>query len=257
MPFALITGASKGIGKAIARDLAARGYDLLLVARSEDLLKETASEIAAGSQVDCQWLALDLSGDQAAAKVYAYCKQHALPVSILVNNAGYGLSGPFEKYTAETHAEMLHLNIVTLVCLTRLFLPELRKQPQAYMLNIGSSAAYQAVPFLSAYAASKTFVLNFSRGLRGELKGTNVSATCVCPGPTDTNFVNRANIGEKGQKAAMRFNMSPETVAHIAVDSLFKRKAEVITGGMNKLSAFFAWLLPKSLVEGIAKKLYD
>jgi short-subunit dehydrogenase len=257
MPFALITGASKGIGKAIARDLAARGYDLLLVARSEDLLKETASEIAAGSQVDCQWLALDLSGDQAAAKVYAYCKQHALPVSILVNNAGYGLSGPFEKYTAETHAEMLHLNIVTLVCLTRLFLPELRKQPAAYMLNIGSSAAYQAVPFLSAYAASKSFVLNFSRGLRGELKGTNVSVTCVCPGPTDTNFVNRANIGEKGQKAAARFNMSPEAVAHIAVDSLFKRKTEVITGGMNKLSAFFAWLLPKSLVEGIAKKLYD
>jgi uncharacterized protein len=257
MPFALITGASKGIGKAIARDLAARGYDLLLVARSEDLLKETASEIAAGSRIDCQWLALDLSGDQAAARVYEYCKQHALPVSILVNNAGYGLSGPFEKYTAETHAEMLHLNIVTLVSLTRLFLPELKKQPAAYVLNIGSSAAYQAVPFLSAYAASKSFVLNFSRGLRGELKGTNVSVTCVCPGPTDTNFVNRANIGETGQKAAARFNMSPESVAHIAVDSLFKRKAEVITGAMNKLSAFFAWLFPKSMVEGIAKKLYD
>ena len=257
MPFALITGASRGIGKAIARDLAARGYDLLLVARSEDLLKETASEIAAGSRVDCRWLALDLSGDQAAARVYAYCKQHAVPVSILVNNAGYGLSGPFEKYTAETHAEMLHLNIVTLVSLTRLFLPELKKQPAAYVLNIGSSAAYQAVPFLSAYAASKSFVLNFSRGLRGELKGTNVSVTCVCPGPTDTNFVNRANIGEKGQKAAARFNMSPESVAHIAVDSLFKQRAEVITGAMNKLSAFFAWLFPKSMVESIAKKLYD
>ena len=257
MPFALITGASRGIGKAIARDLAARGYDLLLVARSEDLLKETASEIAAGSRVDCRWLALDLSGDQAAAGVYEYCKQQALPVSILVNNAGYGLSGPFEKYTAETHAEMLHLNIVTLVSLTRLFLPELKKQPAAYVLNIGSSAAYQAVPFLSAYAASKSFVLNFSRGLRGELKGTNVSVTCVCPGPTDTNFVNRANIGEKGQKAAARFNMSPESVAHIAVDSLFKQRAEVITGAMNKLSAFFAWLFPKSMVESIAKKLYD
>lgn len=257
MPFALITGASKGIGKAIARNLAARGYDLLLVARSEELLKETASEIAAGLRVDCQWLALDLSEDQAAAKVYEYCKQQAVPVSILVNNAGYGLSGPFEKYTAETHAEMLHLNIVTLVSLTRLFLPELKKQPAAYVLNIGSSAAYQAVPFLSAYAASKSFVLNFSRGLRGELKGTNVSVTCVCPGPTDTNFVNRANIGEKGRKAAARFNMTPETVAHIAVERLFKRKAEVITGGMNKLSAFFAWLFPKSMVEGIAKKLYD
>jgi short-subunit dehydrogenase len=257
MPFALITGASKGIGKAIARNLAARGYDLLLVARSEDLLKETASEIAAGSRVDCQWLALDLSKDGSAAEVYAFCKQRALPVSILVNNAGYGLSGPFEKYTAETHVEMLHLNILTLVSLTRLFLPDLKKQSDAYILNIGSSAAYQAIPFLSVYAASKSFVLNFSRGLQGELKGSRVSVTCVCPGPTDTNFVNRANVGEKGQKAAARFNMSPEAVAHIAVDSLFKRKSEVITGGMNKLSAFFAWLLPKSLVEGVARKLYD
>lgn len=257
MPFALITGASKGIGKAIARDLAARGYDLLLVARSEDLLKETASEIAAGSRIGCRFLALDLSEEQAAEKVYAYCEQHTLPVQILVNNAGYGLSGPFEKYTGDAYADMLRLNIITLVRLTRLFLPGLKKQPNGFILNIGSSAAYQAVPFLSAYAASKSFVLAFSRGLRGELKGTNVSVTCVCPGPTDTNFVNRANVGEKGQKAAARFNMSPETVAHIAVKSLFGRKAEVITGSMNKLSAFFAWLMPKSMVEGIAKSLYD
>ncbi len=257
MPFALITGASKGIGKAIARALAARGYDLLLVARSEDLLKEISSEISTGSTISCHYLAIDLAGDQAAATVHEWCKNNHFPISILVNNAGYGLSGSFEKYTAEAHAEMLHLNIITLVTLTRYFLPDLKKQPASYILNIGSSAAYQAVPFLSAYAASKSFVLSFSRGLHQELKGTAVSVTCVCPGPTDTNFINRANVGEKGQKAAARFNISPETVAHIAVNSLFSRKAEVITGGMNKLSVFFAWLLPKSMLEGIAKKLYD
>jgi hypothetical protein len=257
MPFALITGASKGIGEAIARSLASRGYDLLLVARSEDLLKAVSAEISTGSNINCHYLAIDLSGDQAAAVLYEWCKSNHFPVSILVNNAGYGLSGPFEKYSVEAYAEMLHLNIITLVKLTRFFLPDLKKQPVSYILNIGSSAAYQAVPFLSAYAASKSFVLSFSRGLQQELKGTPVSVTCVCPGPTDTNFVNRANVGEKGQKAAARFNMSPETVAHIAVNSLFSRKAEVITGGMNKLSAFFAWLLPKSIVEGIAKKLYD
>jgi hypothetical protein len=100
-------------------------------------------------------------------------------------------------------------------------------------------------------------VLNFSRGLQQEFKGTNLSVTCVCPGPTDTNFVNRANIGTKGQKAAERLNMSPQAVAKIAVESLFRRRPEVITGGLNKLSAFFAWLLPKTLIEGIAKKLYD
>ena len=100
-------------------------------------------------------------------------------------------------------------------------------------------------------------MLSFSRGLFQELKKTTVSVTCICPGPTDTNFVNRANVGTKGQKAAERFNMSPQAVARIAVDSLFRRKPEVITGGLNKLSAFFAWLLPKSMVEGIAMKLYD
>ena len=152
---------------------------------------------------------------------------------------------------------MLRVNIITLTQLTRLFLPSLLKQPAGYILNIGSSASYQAVPLLSAYAASKAYVLSFSRGLYQELKKTNVSVTCICPGPTDTNFVNRANVGTKGQKAAERFNMSPQTVARIAVESLFRRKPEVITGGLNKLSAFFAWLLPKSIVEGIAMKLYD
>ncbi len=257
MPFALITGASKGIGKAIALSLASRGYDLLLVARSEDLLRDMALEISAGSNIRCHYLSIDLAGDRAAEAVYAWCSTNQYPVNILVNNAGYGLSGPFEKYDADTHSEMLQLNIVTLVKLTRLFLPDFIKKPAGYILNIASSAAYQAVPFLSAYAASKSFVLSFSRGLNQELKGSSVSVTCVCPGPTDTNFANRANIGKKGQKAAARFNMSPETVAHIAVNALFKRKTEVITGGMNKLSAFFAWLLPKNVVEGAAKKLYD
>jgi len=257
MPFALITGASKGIGKAIAELLAKRGYDLLLVARSEDLLEQVSSEIHVATNRNCQWLALDLANEKSADAVYEWCSQHQFPVAILVNNAGYGLSGPFEKYSAQEHAEMLQVNILTLTKLTRLFLPGLILQPAGYILNIGSTASYQAVPFLSAYAGSKSYVLNFSRGLNQELKKTKVSVTCVCPGPTDTNFVNRANIGSKGKKAAERFNMSPQTVARIAVDSLFRRRTEVITGFSNKLSAFFAWLLPKSLVEGVAKKLYD
>jgi short-subunit dehydrogenase len=257
MPFALITGASKGIGKSIAEELAARGYDLLLVARSKDLLAQVSEEINTATKRTCYWLALDLASDQAPREVYAWCQQNQYPVSVLVNNAGYGLSGPFEKYSSVETAEMLHLNIITLTTLTRLFLPDLLKQPAGYILNIGSSASYQAVPLLSAYAASKAYVLSFSRGLWQELRKTNVSVTCVCPGPTDTNFVNRANVGTKGQKAAERFNMKPQTVAHIAVESLFRRRPEVITGASNKLGAFFAWLLPKTVVEGIAKKLYD
>jgi uncharacterized protein len=257
MPFALITGGSKGIGKAIAETLAGRGYDLLLVARSADLLEKVSTEIQTATKRICRWLALDLAADNAAESVYNWCVENQFEVSILVNNAGYGLSGSFEKYSAKEHSEMLQVNIITLTQLTRLFLPELLKRPSGYILNIGSSASYQAVPLLSAYAASKAYVLSFSRGLYQELRKTNVSVTCICPGPTDTNFVNRAQVGVKGQKAAERFNMSPQTVALIAVESMFLRKPEVITGAMNKLSAFFAWLLPKSLVEGVAKKLYD
>jgi len=257
MSFALITGASKGIGKAIAEILAARGYDLLLVARSGDLLEQVSREIHASTQRTCHWLALDLAENQAAESLFDWCHENHYPVSILVNNAGYGLSGPFEKYSAREHAEMLQVNIITLTKLTRLFLPVLLQQPAGYILNIASSASYQAVPYLSAYAGSKSYVLNFSRGIHQELRNTNVSVTCISPGPTDTNFVNRANIGSKGKKAAERFNMSPQTVARIAVDSLFRKRPEVITGFSNKLSAFFAWLLPKTLVEGVAKKLYD
>ncbi|HVY74722.1 MAG TPA: SDR family NAD(P)-dependent oxidoreductase, partial [Puia sp.] len=172
-------------------------------------------------------------------------------------NAGYGLSGAFDKYEPEEIDNMLHLNILTLVKMTRLFLPGLRNKPAAYILNIGSSAAYQAVPFLSAYAASKAFVLSFSRGLRAELAGGPVSVTCICPGPTDTHFATRANLGERGLKAAERFNMDPETVGQLAVSALFKKKAELVTGGANKMSAFMAWLLPKSLVERVAKSLYE
>jgi uncharacterized protein len=257
MPFALITGASKGIGKAIAEQLAGRGYDILLVARSSGLLEQVSKEIHSATNRNCQWLALDLAGENAAETVFEWCNANQFEVSVLVNNAGYGLSGSFEKYSAGEYAEMLQVNMVTLTKLTRLFLPALFSQKAGYILNISSSASYQAVPYLSAYAASKAYVLSFSRGLFQELKKTKVSVTCVCPGPTDTNFVNRANVGAKALKAAERFNMSPHTVARIAIEGLFNRRPEVITGGLNKLNAFFAWLLPKSLIEGIAKKLYD
>jgi len=257
MPFALITGASKGIGKAIAQLLASRGFDLLLVARSSDLLQQVAMEISHLSKRHCHILAIDLSESDAPGKVYEWCSKNHFDVSVLVNNAGYGLSGNFENYNVKEHADMLQVNVVTLVVLTRLFLPDLLKQKEAYILNIGSTASYQAVPLLSAYAASKSFVLSFSRGLYQELKDTTVSVTCICPGPTDTNFANRANVGPKALKAAERFNMSPETVARIAVESLFRNRPEVITGGINKLSVFFAWMLPKNVVENIAKKLYD
>jgi short-subunit dehydrogenase len=257
MEYALITGASKGIGKAIAEELARRKFNLLLVARSGDVLGKLAAELAASYGVKTDWLALDLSAPDAAVRVFDWCREKQYSLSVLVNNAGYGLSGPFEKYGMEELGNMMQLNMLTLVGLTRLFLPELRRQPRAYVLNIASSAAYQSVPGLSLYAATKAFVLSFSRGLHQELRGGPVSVTAISPGATDTDFPTRAQVGKKGLKAAARLNMTPAAVASIAVKAMLSGKAEVITGLVNKLGAAMAWLLPKTVVERTAMKLYE
>jgi hypothetical protein len=143
------------------------------------------------------------------------------------------------------------------VLLSRLFLPILKRESKGYILNVSSSAAYQAVPFLTIYSATKAFLLSFSRGLHQELRKTNVSVTCVCPGSTDTGFADRALLGPKGRKAAQRLNMSPESVARIAVKSMYARKTEIITGFINQLGAGLAWLLPKALVERTAATMYE
>lgn len=257
MEYALITGASKGIGRAIARELAARGHNVLLVARSEDLLQQLSAEIASRHNVATDWLALDLSRPEAPQNVCDWCRARGYVINILVNNAGYGLSGPFEKYSLQEHLNMMQLNMSTMVGMTRLFLPGLRSRPKGYILNVASSAAYQAVPNLTLYAATKAFVLAFSRGLHQELHKSPVSVTCVSPGATDTDFPNRAQLGEKGMKAAEKVNMTPETVASLAVKAMFAGRSEVITGFINKLGAAMAWLLPKSVVERTAMKIYE
>lgn len=256
MAYALITGASKGIGKAIAQQLATRKTDVLLVARSAEALEQVATDLAKKYAVKTAYLAIDLSGEDAAQKVYNWCLQNNYTIHILVNNAGYGLSGDFNKYTLQENLNMLQLNTQVPVALTQLFLPQLLSQPKAYILNTASSAAYQSVPGLSLYAATKAFLLNFSRGLHQELKHKNVSVTSVSPGATDTDFVIRAQLGPKGLKAASQVNMTPEAVAKIAVDAMLKRKPEVITGTINKLGVFLTWLLPKTLVERTAMKIY-
>lgn len=256
MAYALITGASKGIGLAIANELARRSFNVLLVARSEKLLQQETQRLAATHGIRAEYLAIDLAEADSARQVYEWCAQHGYIVKILVNNAGYGLSGPFESHPLRQHLDMLSVNNGALVQLCHLFLPQLRQQTKAYILNIGSSAAYQAIPGLSLYAASKAFVLQFSRGLRQELRRTPVSVTCIGPGATDTGFVDRAQIGEKGRKAAERVNMTPADVARQSVDAMLAGKAEVVTGVVNKMGKLMAWLLPKGLVEQAAGSVY-
>jgi short-subunit dehydrogenase len=259
MPFALITGASKGIGRSIAKELAARKIDLLLVARTEILLNELAAELKKQYDIEAYYLAIDLSQPHAAKKIYDWCAEKNYTINILVNNAGYGLSGDFEKYSSEDYIDMIQVTIITTVELISLFLPGLKKQSKAYILNIGSSAAYQSVPYLSVYAASKAFIINFSRALKFELRKTNVAVTLVSPGVTNTDFAGRAGVPEKSVKAGKKISMTSDEVAKIAVKSLFKKKTEVIAGFITKLTIFLVWLLPKKLVErtgaGFYKKL--
>ncbi len=257
MAYALITGASKGIGKAIAAELASRKNDLLLVARSTELLEQVASELSKKYGVKTAYLPIDLSEADASQKVFDWCTENNFSINTLVNNAGYGLSGDFDRYTLAENLNMLQVNMLVPVTLTQLFLPQLLLQPQAYILNTASSAAYQSVPKLSLYAATKSFLLSFSRGLHQELRNKSVSVTCFSPGATDTDFIVRAKVGAKGLKAANQVNMTPEAVAKIAVKAMLQKKPEVIAGTINKLGAFMSWLLPKGLVERTTMKIYS
>ena len=162
MSYALITGASKGIGKAIAFELASKNHHLLLIARSADLLKTVAKEITDSFDVKVDYLATDLSSLAGSQQVFDWCVSNNYTVNILINNAGYGLSGAFERYSIDENLNMMQLNMNTSVQLCQQFIPMLKQQPKSYILNVASSAAYQAVPGLSLYAATKIFLLNFS-----------------------------------------------------------------------------------------------
>jgi uncharacterized protein len=255
--YAVITGASKGIGKAISFELAKKQYNLVLVARSADLLEIVKKEIQSIHKIKIETLALDLSANDSASKLLAFCEAKKLDVSILVNNAGYGLSGKIDKHLAEDNSNMIQLNVLSLTQITQAFLPILEKNAPSYILNVASTAAYQAIPGLAIYSATKSFVLSFSRALYHELKHRNIFVTALSPGPTATDFADRAQVGEKGLKAAEKVNMTAEEVAQIGLNALFAKNPEVVTGILNKIGAFGAGLLPKFLAEKIAGSIYE
>jgi len=255
MAFALITGGSGGIGLSIARELARQKHDVLLVARSTEQLSKHCEEIRKEFNVKANFLSLDLSAPDAHVSVKNWLDQNKFPIDILVNNAGYAVWSPVEKSTLQELTNMMQLNMNTLVNLCSVLLPELKKQPKSFILNVASTTAYQAIPTMATYAASKAFVVLFTRGLRKELKDSSVSVSCLSPGTTSTGFMDRAGM-QALKETADKFSMSPEAVAKTAIAGMLKGKAEIIPGFINWFSVQLTYFVPKSITEKVAEGLY-
>lgn len=256
MQKAIVTGASKGLGKAIAYELAKKGYDLLLVARSEALLEQIAKEISHKFSVKTFTLPTDLSKPEAAVIIEKWCEQQNFQPNILVNNAGYACWGMFDELTLEEQQAMLQVNLGTLVSLTHRLIPYLKKHPEAFILNVASTTAFQPFPTMTLYGAGKSFVRMFSKGLRHELRNTTISVTCLTPGPVDTEFINRAGM-EAMKPTAKKFEMTPERVAQKGLKAMFNKKAEVIPGFTNLLLSKLTNLVPEHLQVKIVAGIYE
>ncbi|MET0242585.1 MAG: SDR family NAD(P)-dependent oxidoreductase [Flavitalea sp.] len=257
MKYALVTGAAKGIGRAIAFELAALGYNLLLTDLVGDKLQTTSALIRAKHKIHVQEYAQDLTQEGALANLWIWSLPFHDRLSVVVNNAGYGLNDPFEKLSLQEQFGIVDVNIKAQMAITYEFLPVLRKFNRAYLLNVCSTTAYQPVPYMAVYAASKAFVLSFNRSLKHELRGSNVSLSILSPGATDTDFVVRARIRPHTLKTAKRFNMTPEEVGKIAVKGLFNGKEEIVPGFLNKLNALLPRFFPVSFVRSIAGSIYE
>jgi short-subunit dehydrogenase len=257
MPYALVTGAAKGIGRAIAEELAIKKYNLILVDFDANGLFAVSKELETTYHIDVQLLHVDLSEPDAIDKILSFTKSYHNELSVVINNAGYGLNGSFEEISLAEQLNIIDVNIKATVKIAHTYIPVLKKFDQSYLLIVASTTAYQSVPYLNIYAATKAFVLSFARGLRYELRNSTISLTTLSPGSTDTDFVNRARMSEHTKRIAEKFNMTPKSVAQTAIKGLFNKEAEVIPGFVNKLNAHLPKFFPKSFVEKIAGNIYQ
>jgi hypothetical protein len=256
MSYALITGAAKGIGAAIALQMAYKGYDLLLVDIDGEELHNTKSKINEKTVIKVHVLELDLSKADCARRILDWTSPYHNELNVVINNAGYGLNGAFEEFPIEEHENIIDVNIKAQLRIAHAFVPILRRFNKAYLMNVGSTTCFQSVPYMSVYAASKAFVISFTRSLRFELRESSVSVSCLIPGSTDTDFVNRARMNDHARKTATRYYMTPQTVGKIAVAGMFKGKSEIIPGVSNKLHSVLPKFFPKAFVEKIAGNIY-
>ncbi|MFE5812799.1 SDR family NAD(P)-dependent oxidoreductase [Streptomyces sp. NPDC056479] len=247
---ALVTGASSGLGTEFASQLAGRGYDLVLVARSRDRLEEIAAELTKVHGVKTHVVVQDLARPDAGRRVTRELADRSLHVDLLVNNAGFGTVGRFEEIAPERDHDMLMVNVVALVDLTHELLPGMLERGRGAVLNVGSTAGYQPSPYLTVYSASKTFVLNFSLALRQEYRRRGVRVTALCPGPVETNFFKV--IGTRNAAVAGSFTTA-EPVVRTALKALDRDRAYVTPGFANAIAAHLNPRRPRTLVARVGE----
>ncbi len=242
---ALVTGASAGLGVEFARQLSKRGHRLVLAARRKERLNDLAKELG-----DARTVAIDLSGADAAARLIADVEEHGETVDLLVNNAGFGLIGAFAGLDAARERQMIDLNVGTLTDLCRSVAPGMIERGSGGILNVASTAAFQPGPKMAVYFATKAFVLSLSEALHEELKPHGIKVSCLCPGPTRTEFGEVAGFGGNG--LFDRVAMNAAEVVEAGLKGLDVNKAVVVAGLVNKVGAASTRFAPRSVVRKIA-----
>jgi uncharacterized protein len=252
---ALITGASGGIGEELARLFAADGRDLVLVARSREKLQKLADELAGRHKVSARVLARDLTDPNAPRGIFEELRAAGVEVETLVNNAGFGSYGLFAETDEERELDLLQVNVVALTHLTKLFLPGMVARRRGYVMNVASTAAFQPGPLMAVYYASKAYVLSFSEALANETEGTGVVVSALCPGPTETGFVEAAKMEQS--KLFERGAMSARAVAEAGYKGMLAGKRVVIPGPLNSLVARAVGFLPRGLVTKVVRGVQE
>lgn len=254
--WALVTGASGGIGEEIARALAGKGYSLILTARSREPMEKLAQEFREGHGVKVAVLPLDLARRDGPAQLHAEVQRLGHPVEILVNNAGFGDFGPYLELDATREVEMIQLNITTLTELTRRFAGEMATQGGGRILNVASTAAFQPGPLLTVYYATKAYVLSYSEGLRNELAEHNITVTTLCPGPTRSNFHEAAGVADSFLLRTLPMGKSGP-VAELGVKGMLAGKGVVIPGFLNRVGALGSRLVPRRWLPAIVRRVQE
>ena len=243
---ALVTGASSGIGRDIAKELAKKNIDLILVSRELDKLEEVKKQI---QNVQVKVISKDLSIEKNCVDLYEEVKNEK--IDILINNAGFGVFGEFVETSLEKELNMIKTNLVAMHILTKLFLQDMKEQDKGYILNVASIAGYMPGPLMAAYYSSKAYVVRLTQAIKEELRHdkSKVKVGVLCPGPVDTNFNNVANVKFKAK------SLSSEYVAKYTVNKILKNKFYIVPGLQIKAVRFFAKIIPDNLMAKMAYKV--